>query len=384
MQFFLMQRDHPAAILEIAEKTGDITDILQVLDERRVPPGARHADGGFDIFSLRRWWAGRGIPASRSGLKQALESLRVPYAELLLIKCSGLSLSDQYWITPCRAPQRWHAVNFYENDFSEDVGRALFGEGDLSAQPDLCSPCNTSDGFLQKRWCIAEGKRILLKAGSGIYQQEPYNELVASALYDALGMAHVPYWLVAQGGQVLSACECFTDERTEFVKAAHLMRMLPQNPGVSNWQHFSTCCETAGLSGVQTAVCNMLAADYILANTDRHLGNFGFLRDSETLEWKGMAPIYDSGTSLWQMTLTRAIHADAMVPAKPFETSQQSQLKLILPYVDLPLERLAAFPETVKRILDSAAQFDDGRAEKIAAAVGGRIRLLRTAIESNQ
>ena len=84
----------------------------------------------------------------------------------------------------------------------------------------------------------------------------------------------------------------------------------------------------------------VIAADFILANTDRHLGNFGFLRDSETLEWKGTAPIYDSGTSLWQMTLTRAIHAEAMVSAKPFETSQQSQLKLIAPYADLPLERL--------------------------------------------
>ena len=125
-----------------------------------------------DVLSLRKWWAGRGIPASRSGLEHALEALHVPYAELLLVKCSGLSLSDQYWVTPCDAPQRWHDVNFYENDFSDDVGRALFGEGVLSAQPDLCSPCNTSDGFLQKRWRIADRKRILLKAGSGIYQQE--------------------------------------------------------------------------------------------------------------------------------------------------------------------------------------------------------------------
>ena len=77
-----------------------------------------------------------------------------------------------------RCPTDWRDVNFYENDFSDDVGRALFGEGVLSAQPDLCSPCNTSDGFLQKRWRIADGKRILLKAGSGIYKQEPYNEIV--------------------------------------------------------------------------------------------------------------------------------------------------------------------------------------------------------------
>lgn len=192
--FFLMQRDHQVAVIEIAEKTGDIIDVVEVLSEQRIPLGARHIDGSFDVLSLRKWWAGRGIPASRSGLEQALEHLHVPYAELLLVKCSGLSLSDQYWVTPCDTLQNWHDVNFYENDFSEDVGRALFGEGVLSAQPDLCSPCNTSDGFLQKRWRIADGKRILLKAGSGIYKQEPYNEIVATALYDALGMPHVPYW----------------------------------------------------------------------------------------------------------------------------------------------------------------------------------------------
>lgn len=296
----------------------------------------------------------------------------------MLVKCSGLSLSDQYWVTPCDAPQSWHAVNFYENGFSEDVGRALFGEGVLSAQPDLCSPCNTSDGFLQKRWRIADGKRILLKAGSGIYQQEPYNELVATELYDSLGMSHAPYWLVEQGTQTMSACECFTNEHTELVTAAQFMRLQPQPQGVSNWQHFNDCCKAVGLLGTQKEVCNMLATDYILANTDRHLGNFGFLRDSETLEWKGLAPIYDSGTSLWQMTLTRSISAEAMVPAKPFETSQRSQLKLIAPYVDLPLERLDGFSNKVEKIFQSAARFDDGRAEKIAAVVEGRIQMLRS------
>jgi len=176
----------------------------------------------------------------------------------------------------------------------------------------------------------------------------------------------------------MSACECFTDEHTELVTAAQFMRLLPQQQGVSNWQHFNDCCNAVGISDTQKNVCNMLAADYILANTDRHLGNFGFLRDSETLDWKGLAPIYDSGTSLWQMTLTRAISADAMVPAKPFETSQQSQLKLVAPYLDLPLERLDGFSGKVKDILEDAAQFDDGRAAKIATAIEGRIQTLRS------
>ena len=167
MRFFLMQRNHPVAVIEIAEKTGDIIDVAEVLSAQRIPLGAKHSDGSFDVLSLRKWWAGRGIPASRSGLEHALETLHIPYAELLLVKCSGLSLSDQYWVTPCDAPQNWRDVNFYENDFSDDVGRTLFGEGVLSAQPDLCSPCNTSDGFLQKRWRIALKSRIgHLQAGA--------------------------------------------------------------------------------------------------------------------------------------------------------------------------------------------------------------------------
>lgn len=133
-----MQRDHPVAIIEIAEKTGDIIDVLQVIEEKRFPLGARHEDSGFDVLSLRKWWAGRGIPASRSGLKTALELLDVPYSEMLLTKCSGLSLSDQYWVTPCESPQNWHDGNFYDNSFSDDGGKALFGEPRAILQMAFC------------------------------------------------------------------------------------------------------------------------------------------------------------------------------------------------------------------------------------------------------
>lgn len=41
--------------------------------------------------------------------------------------------------------------------------------------------------------------------------------------------------------------------------------------------------------------------DFILTNTDRHLNNFGVLRDTNTLSFIGMAPIFDSGNAMfWQ------------------------------------------------------------------------------------
>ena len=52
-----MQRDHQVAVIEIAEKTGDIIDVVEVLSEQRIPLGARHIDGSFDVLSLRKWWA---------------------------------------------------------------------------------------------------------------------------------------------------------------------------------------------------------------------------------------------------------------------------------------------------------------------------------------
>lgn len=39
----------------------------------------------------------------------------------------------------------------------------------------------------------------------------------------------------------------------------------------------------------------MIVLDYLIVNEDRHQNNFGVVRNAETLEYLGAAPIYDSG-----------------------------------------------------------------------------------------
>lgn len=39
--------------------------------------------------------------------------------------------------------------------------------------------------------------------------------------------------------------------------------------------------------------------DFIITNSDRHWYNFGILRDTETLRFVSMAPIYDNGNSMF-------------------------------------------------------------------------------------
>lgn len=42
-----------------------------------------------------------------------------------------------------------------------------------------------------------------------------------------------------------------------------------------------------------------IMTDYLLTNTDRHMNNISVIRNPDTLEVLGFAPIYDSGNSMY-------------------------------------------------------------------------------------
>ena len=42
-----------------------------------------------------------------------------------------------------------------------------------------------------------------------------------------------------------------------------------------------------------------IMTDYLLTNTDRHMNNIAIMRDPDTLQILGFAPIYDSGNSMF-------------------------------------------------------------------------------------
>jgi hypothetical protein len=69
----------------------------------------------------------------------------------------------------------------------------------------------------------------------------------------------------------------------------------------------------------------MIVLDFIIMNEDRHFNNFVAVRDSETLEWKGFAPIYDSGNSLWYTS----DFIGEPIASKPFRASHGEQVKLV-------------------------------------------------------
>lgn len=374
-----MHRRIAVVEIELDDATGFIQKIKTVYAEEHLPVGIQVKKGKVDRASLNEWWTDRSIPTSRSGIREALQTLDIANTKMLLIRCFGLSLSDQYWICPEGSGLTWDKVNFFENSFSDDIGDVLFGANKKANTFNFSSPDNTSDGNLKKRWKIIDGKRCLVKGGSNPFRQQPFNEVIATEIMKRLDIPHVPYTVMWDKGAPYCVCEDFVDKDTELVPAWRIIQTKKKENNISVYQHFLNCCEKLGITDVVPFLDRMIVLDYIIANEDRHLNNFGALRNAETLEWMGMAPVYDSGSALGYDKLAAQIRAGKDITCKPFKKHHEEQLKLVASFEWIDFKKLSDVKEVIETVMttgDAVEYMDDARIKAVADGVDKRIRYL--------
>ena len=102
MLYTLMHRDIPVMDLELDEYS-NIVSLGKIHHAEHLPLGTYNKIG-VERKALNRWWTKRSIPASRKGIRDVLEELELSSPQELIEKCFGLSLSDQYWISPTDKP----------------------------------------------------------------------------------------------------------------------------------------------------------------------------------------------------------------------------------------------------------------------------------------
>ena len=375
MKYILMHREIEVAEIELDELS-HITNIYEVYAEEHFPVGTlgKH---GVDKTMLAKWWAKRSIPASRSGLRETLDLLHMSVPQELLAKCYGLSLSDQYWISPKDKPLMWKEINFFDHDFSEDVGNLLFGYGEFSDSMSLISPDNTSDGQLIKKWKIADGKRVLIKGGSNPYQQEPLCEVIASGIAERLCIPHTKYTLLWEHEKPFSVCQDFITSETELVSAYHIMQSRKKPKDLSDYEFYLNCAEQLGVKNIREQTEKMIVLDFLIGNEDRHFNNFGLIRNAVTLEWIGAAPIFDCGTSLWYNTQESLIKPlSPNLPAKPFKKTHREQIKLVKDFSWLDMKKLKGMEEEMEEILSQSPYISRERRTVLCDAFCQRAELL--------
>lgn len=385
--FVLKHKD--VAVIEVGlDTTGLISTFGKLLNAAHLPVGTVfHTEVDYEL--IRDWWKGRAIPASRDGIRDLLEPLDIKLPQQLLEKSFGLSLSDQYWICPINSNLKWENINFFHNSFSEDVGNLLFRnldwvELDKSAIS-LHSPDNTSDGVLKKKWKIIDGKRCLIKGSSNLYNQEVANEVLASRICDRLGIPYAPYTMKEQSGKIYSVCEDFIDGDSELVTAWHIKNLIKRDNNASDYDSIIAKAEELGIFDVKRKIDMMLTLDFIIVNTDRHYNNFGFIRDANTLEWLRVAPIYDSGTSMWcKQTLDEESTKDVNLESRPFRGKHDKQIQLVKDFAWLNLNALDGieneFAEILKESVKGSTEFAE-RHQKLCKALRKRIETLRSIVE---
>ena len=379
MKCNLMHKRIRVAELELDDATGFIKKIGEIYESSHLPVGVPIKEGIVDRKALNDWWTERSIPASRSGIRDALEILNVANTKVLLIRCYGLSLSDQYWMCPQDADITWDKVNFFHNLFSDDIGDVLFGTNKKNNAFDFSSPDNTSDGNLKKRWKVIDGKRCLVKGGSNPFRQQPFNEVIAAGIMERLEIPHIPYKVMWNQGAPYSVCEDFVTADTELIPAWRIMQIQKKENNVSVYQHLVHCCESLGIKEVVSFLDRMIVLDYIIANEDRHFNNFGALRNAETLEWIGMAPIYDSGSSLGYDKMPAQIYAERDITCKPFKKIHIEQLKLVSSFEWLDFEKLSDVKDLIMKVFaekGASDYVDEARVKAICDMTQKRINNL--------
>ena len=376
MRYMLMHKQIAVADVEIERTTGRIQAVHTIHAPEHLPIGILMKKRTLDWAALQEWWLDRTIPITRPGVQESLEQWKLPGTSVLPLYSYGLSLSDQYWICPAEDAQNWDDINFFEHDFSNDVGDCLFGEKGVVFAPDFSSPDNTSDGNLRKRWLAMDHKRYLIKGGSDPFRQEPFNEVIASEVMDRLTIPHVPYTLVWQKGAPYSMCQDFVTKETELVPAWRILKTEKKPNNQSVYQHFLTCCEHLGIEGAVPFLDRMLTLDWVIANEDRHFNNFGVLRNADTLDWIGFAPIYDSGSSLGYNKMKARIHSKTDLVCKPFRNTHAKQLELVSDFgwADFEcLEDIGAFAERTLSEGASQGWVGEERISEIVSAMERRI-----------
>lgn len=375
------------AELELDDATGFIRKTGNVFALNHLPVGVPVRKGVIDRAELNEWWTDRSIPSSRSGIREALEVLEIQSTKMLLIRCYGLSLSDQYWIRPEGLDITWEEINFFTNEFSDDIGDVLFGEKKKENAFNFSSPDNTSDGNLKKRWKIIDGKRCLVKGGSNPYRQQPLNEVIAHKIMDRLDIPHIPYTVMWNQDVPYSVCEDFIDENTKLIPAWRIFKAYKRDNSTSVYQHFVNCCEMLGIKDVVPFLDRMITLDYIIANEDRHLNNFGVLRNPETLEWIGMAPIYDSGSSLGYDKVSAQIRNGYEITCKPFKNHHEEQLKLVSSFDWIDFSKLLDIKHLIGEVLSSEEAkdyMDTNRIQAISESAEKRVYQLEQMVLTNQ
>ena len=243
------------------------------------------------------WCASRVLTLDRKYAKEILNSIGMKQAVTdreraeIALSYHCVTLTDVYWVRGYREHLSYDEISLYDHSLSDafvDVslrGKALTAQNaELLPAWDTAGDVSTQ-GAAPKAWIRREGQFLLLKDGD---PRQVEAELLASKVARCFDAPQVLYEPWEYEGQTVSVSRLMTSREHSIVPMEHA-EIWAANHGTD----IHSLARRIDLRGY----CMMNIIDYLVGNTDRHWGNWGFLMDNRTNDPISLFPLMDFNQS---------------------------------------------------------------------------------------
>lgn len=246
-----------------------------------------------NLNNFYAWCASRVLTLDRKYAKEIMNSLGLRQAVTdrdraeIAISYHALCLTDVYWVRELREKITWEKINLYAHSLSDafvDValrGRPLTAQNaEMLDKNDSAGDVATA-GVAPKAWIRREDGFWLLKDGDA---REVEAELMASQIARCFDVTQVLYEPVNYQGQRVSASKLMTSMDRSIV-SMEFVDVFAANTDRTTRDIIAR--------RDQRGFHMMNIVDYLIGNTDRHWGNWGFWVDNRSNKLMKMHPLMD-------------------------------------------------------------------------------------------
>lgn len=321
IKYILMHKNDKCGTILFDENIGRITEYH---DDRN---GLSPFLGNCDIKKIQKWWEMRAVPASRATMQQVINNANCLNTEVYLAKNLGLSMTDTYWIKPSGIDLSFDNVKF--------ANLAAYSHGKIPYHNATSYDPNASlGGQMEKYWDLMHKTPILVKESYKYYGQQSINEVFASIIHDRQhsGVDFVKYTAeMTEDRGVQCKCQAFTSENIELLSAYEIVESRKIQNSQALYDEYINICVENGIDSeqIQEFMDYQTMTDFLITNTDEHLLNFGVLRDPNTMNLIGPAPIFDSGNSMFYSDGRKTPYTRAGILDIPITSFYKREEKLL-------------------------------------------------------
>lgn len=263
-----------------------------------------------NVTNFYYWCSMRILTLDRRYAKEILNSIGAAQAVTdrdraqIALTYHCLSLTDIFWVKKEGEEISFREINLYDNHLDNAFVDVSLRGKQITVQNDSLIPDLTTNGCFPKAWVRTENGFRLLKDGDSEYVE---NELLASRVCQCFQCRQVVYEEDEYEGEKVSSSQIMTSKRYSIV-SREAFEIYAVNHEMDALEYIFD------LDRYSYHMMNIL--DYLVGNTDRHWGNWGFLVDNETNRPVSLHPLMDFNQAFRSYDTVEGANCQTMLPER--------------------------------------------------------------------